>query len=246
MKYLLDTHTKQITLLDARFYRTEDGQFVPSVTTILDAYPKDASYFAWIKANGNDSDDIRDRAAERGTNVHKLTEAYDAGDEVSLLAEDGRVAYRMSEWAMLERYIDFQTKFKPKIVQSEVNYVNSDLGYAGTIDRILVLDGKVYIVDIKTSNAIYPSYWLQLAAYRELYAKATGNNVDGVAILWLNAKTRSEGRKGSIQGIGWQLITQDDTTKELRLFDIVRRLWLSQHENDLPKNVSYFITHKKQ
>ena len=42
--FIINTNTKQLTFLDGRYYWTEDGQFVPSVTTILEAYPKDASY----------------------------------------------------------------------------------------------------------------------------------------------------------------------------------------------------------
>jgi hypothetical protein len=56
MNYIIDTSTRQITLLDARFYRNEDGVFVPSVTTILEAYPKDAAFYQWLKNNGQDSD----------------------------------------------------------------------------------------------------------------------------------------------------------------------------------------------
>lgn len=246
MNYIIDTTNKQITLIDARFYRTDEGQFVPSVTTILEAYPKDAAYYAWIKANGQDSDQIRDRAAERGSNVHQLTEMYDAGYEVSLLTDDGRVAFKMGEWAMLERYISFCNKFNPKILQSEQNYISPDLGYAGTVDRIIMMDGKTYLIDIKTSNAIYQTYWLQLAAYRRLIDVVGGIIVDGVGILWLNSKTRSEGNKGAIQGVGWQMLLRDDTSKDLNMFNITRQLWLSQHADDLPKNLSYSLTHKKQ
>ena len=48
--YRLDTTGKQITFLDTRFYPTESGQFLPSVT-ILEAYPKSAQYYEWLKKN---------------------------------------------------------------------------------------------------------------------------------------------------------------------------------------------------
>ena len=54
--YLLDTKKEQITFLDSRFYRTVSGLFIPSVTTVLDAYPKGAAYFQWIKSVGEDAD----------------------------------------------------------------------------------------------------------------------------------------------------------------------------------------------
>ena len=72
-KFIIDMQAKQLTMLDARFYYAE-GNFYPSVTTILEAYPKDAAYFKWIKEVGSDADVIRDEAGRRGSVVHELTE----------------------------------------------------------------------------------------------------------------------------------------------------------------------------
>ena len=245
MNYIINTGARQITMLDARFYKTEDGQFVPSVTTILEAYPKDAAFYQWLKANGQDSDELRDKAGERGTNVHKLTEAYDAGEEVSLLDNDGKPQWRIAEWAMFERYVEFTTMHSPIIIQSEQNYVNADLGWAGTVDRVMRIGGLTYLVDIKTSGSVWPAYWLQLAAYRELIRAAGGPTIDAVAILHLNGKTRSYGKKGDIQGPGWQLLTRTDSSADFELFLITRRLWLAQNGDVLPKMASYKLTHKK-
>ena len=38
--YKVDFQSKQLTFLDQRYYTTPEGGFVPSVTTILEAYPK--------------------------------------------------------------------------------------------------------------------------------------------------------------------------------------------------------------
>jgi hypothetical protein len=105
------------------------------------------------------------------------------------------------------------------------------------------MNGERILLDIKTSNAIYHSYWLQLAAYRALLYSA-GIYVDKVAILWLNAKTRTEGKKGEIQGIGWQMISKDNTANELDLFDATHNLWLAENQTSKPKQITYQITHK--
>jgi hypothetical protein len=244
--YIIDTQAHRITLLDARFYFDEDGKPVPSVTTILEAYPKDAGYFKWLKDAGTDADTIRDEAGRRGSIVHELTERYDRGEEVSLLTGEGWPGYKMLEWSMFERYVDFSTRFEPEHLMVEQNFVSSKLGYAGTIDRVMELGGKRYLVDIKTSNAIYDSYWLQLAAYRELhflYAKSP--RLDGVAILWLNAKTRTNGKAGDIQGVGWQMVIREDTTHELYLFYHTHALWLAQNNGAMPKQFTYKLTHQK-
>jgi hypothetical protein len=237
-------NNKQLTFLDSRFYSTEDGGFVPSVTTILECYPKGAAYYNWLKENGKDADEIRDEAGRRGSVVHKLTEFYDAGYEVSLINPQGQIEYKLNEWAMFERYVNFRNRFQFVTDSIEMNIISKELGYAGTIDRIIDMDGEKILLDIKTSNAIYPSYWLQLAAYRSLLMNKAGIRVNKVAILWLNAKTRTEGKKGDVQGIGWQLITKDDTNKELQLFNATLNLWAAENTTSKPKSLTYQISHK--
>ena len=244
--YIINTQTKQLTFLDGRYYWTEDGQFVPSVTTILDAYPKDAGYYMWLKSVGQDADTIRDEAGRRGSTVHEMTEAYDRGAEVSLLTEDGHLGYKVSEWSMFERYVEFMQRFTPRIVMTEQNFVNAELGWAGTVDRVMTIGNVTMLVDIKTSNAIYPAYWLQLAAYRRLLEEA-GIFVDQVAILWLNAKTRTNGKAGDMQGEGWQMLRKDvsDTADDLNLFVNTRALWAAQNGGAKPKQATYKLTHQK-
>ncbi len=60
--YRLDITGQQLTFLDSRFYYTEAGQFVPSVSTICEAYPKGYGFYKWLKEVGEDSDTIRDEA----------------------------------------------------------------------------------------------------------------------------------------------------------------------------------------
>ena len=245
--YILNTNSRQVTFLDNRFYLGEHG-YVPSVTTILQAYPKDAHFYTWLKQVGDNADEIRDEAGRIGSVVHALTEQYDAGDEVNLFDEYGRIAYKMAEWAMFERYVDFCNRFPMEILHSEQNMISQSLGMAGTIDRLVNLNGKTVLIDIKTSNAVHEHYWLQLAAYEQLLTEAYGYNpVEERAILWLNAKTRSFGKKNDVQGIGWQLIYRehDKFDKDWELFKATQMLWLAQNGDMQPREKSYTITHKK-
>jgi hypothetical protein len=237
---------ERIQFLDSRFYRTASGAYVPSVTAILEAYPKGAQYYEWLKRNGQDSDEIRDEAGRRGSVVHEATEALDQGAELSLMTDEGEPKYKLSEWAMIGRYAEFRERFPAKVHAIETKLASDELGYAGTLDRIMTMpDGRTLLVDIKTSGSVWPSYWLQQAAYHELI-HATGfvahlfpdGDVPeiGLAILWLNAKTRGEGKGGAIQGAGWQLVEQPRHTREL--FDLFRKthgLWLAEHSDEKPK-----------
>lgn len=242
---LTQIKNNQITFTDARFYIDTDGKYYPSATTILEAYPKPYALLQWMKEVGNKSDEIRDAAGDRGSTVHKLTEMYDLGENVELLGESGQPMYSMQEWSMFERYVDFSKRFNPVHTNIEQQVISPELGFAGTLDRIAEIEGKKYLLDIKTSNGIYNSYWLQLAAYRHAWFMNTTQYVDGVAILWLNAKTRTNGKRGDYQGVGWQMIIKEDTNKEWELFQAVQKLWLAENENAAPKNFSYNLSHQK-
>ena len=47
----------------------------------------------------------------------------------------------------------------------ERRLVNYNDRYAGTVDSVALIDGKLGVLDIKTSSGIYKDYTLQLAAY---------------------------------------------------------------------------------
>jgi len=242
---MLQVKNNQLTFTDARYYTDDEGNYYPSVTTLLEAYPKPYALIQWMKEVGKDADTVRDAAGQRGSNVHHLTELYDMGAACSLLDDNGKPQYSLAEWAMFERYVDFSTRFKPEHLHIEQTILSPEYKTAGTIDRICRINGKLYILDIKTSNGIYNSYWLQVAAYRAMALASMGIEADGVAILWLNAKTRTEGRAGDVQGKGWQMVTRDDTGKDMSLFLAVQSLWLSEHEDEKPRNITYQISYKR-
>ena len=130
-----------------------------------------------------------------------------------------------------------------KILGIELQVLDIELGEAGTIDRIVTIDGKTLLLDIKTSNNIYDSYWLQLASYRRLFERKNPDmKIDSVAIVWLNAKTRGTQPK-KIQGNGWQLIVKEDSSQDLELFECTKKLWMAQNKNIMPRETSYQLSY---
>lgn len=241
----IDYDLKKVTFLDSRFYVTKSGGYVPSVTTILDAYPKGYGFYEWLKKNGEDSDEIRDEAGRRGSVVHDMTERYDNNEEVSLFDEDGKIHVKIGEWAMFEKYVNFRNRFPFKMLVNEQEFVSENLGYAGTIDRLVEFDGKLTLIDIKTSNAIYNHYWLQTASYVDLVKEKMDVDIEQTAILWLNAKTRTEGKKGDVQGLGWQLLVhnKEEIVKDKELFDATKKLWDIENASLKPKETTYSFSH---
>lgn len=245
--YSLDLHNNRIDFLDTRFYITEQGNYVPSVTSILDCYPKPAAFYEWLKKVGEDADTIRDEAGERGSTVHNLTERFDGGEEVNLMDENGHVQYKLIEWAMFERYVEFRRRFPLEVIYTELNMSSDALGFAGTLDRVAKFNDRVLILDIKTSNSLYDHYWLQMAAYEKLLAeKQPSLRVDGYGILWLNANTRTDGKPGTTQGKGWQLLERkpEDKLRDWPLFEATHKLWKAERGEMKPRQTSYALTHK--
>lgn len=61
--------------------------------------------------------------------------------------------------------------------------------FGGTLDLLLEIDGKIYLVDFKTSNHSSYKHFLQLAAYRYMLRETEGINVNGCIILMLDKKS---------------------------------------------------------
>lgn len=185
-------------------YRTRDGKRVPSVTTICNRFKESGGLIHWAwalsyeplmqarsllrnGANGStgaflaipdetfDYRAARDRAADAGTIAHEMVDSFVKGREFDpmvydpALVELARPAFEaFREWAASSSF---------KAVETEVSLVSEIHRYGGTRDAILV-NGKRAMGDWKTSNAIYPEYLLQLAAYAILDEEA-GNAIDG-------------------------------------------------------------------
>lgn len=250
--FMIDEPNQRIQYLDSRFYQAREGVYVPSVTTILEAYPKGAAFAEWLKRNGEDSDSIRDEAGRRGSVVHGMTEVFDLGGEVSLMTEEGAAKYRINEWAMFERYVEFRERHPATVHAVELNMVSESLGYAGTLDRVITIDGTTYIMDIKTSSAVHDPHWMQQAAYDNLLrhtgliARLFPDEVPEIklAILWLNSKHKGYGKEGSIHGPGWQFIPQDESTGDLLdMFECVHAVWTKANKGMKPRLTSYSLKH---
>lgn len=132
-----------------------DGRPVPSVTQIL----KPLYDFGAIPP------DILASKARLGTRVHLATEMDDDGelDEGSC---DELVMGYVSGWRK------FKADRGVAILESEKRVFSLEHQYAGTLDRIVGMDGADWVLDIKTSAEIHPAVGPQTMAY----AMAAGHN----------------------------------------------------------------------
>jgi len=142
----------QLLFFDECHKYTLDGEELPSVSQL--------TRFISREIYGDVGQFNLDRAAERGTSVHKATELLDKYGTVEI---DEDIA------PYLQAYIAFRKEHKCEWQKIEYATHHPENLYAGTLDRVGTVDGKLVVLDIKTSSTIQkPLYTAQLNLYRKM------------------------------------------------------------------------------
>jgi len=123
---------------------------IPSVTGIL----RDAGLLNYHGSS--------DYYMGRGTYVHAATVMIDKGTLDWNALDDTLRPY-------CEAYRKFIEDARPEVLISERPMYHAAFLYAGCPDRVLMMNGRTVVVDIKSGVPI-PANWLQISAYRELIA----------------------------------------------------------------------------
>jgi hypothetical protein len=108
----------------------------------------------------------RDAGGSTGTEAHALVEGYLKG---SIPAIDSSSKEAINAYLAFVKWFE---EVKPKVLNVEEVIFSREFQYAGTYDCMLEIDGKVYLCDLKTTNAsrkapngVYAENFLQLGAY---------------------------------------------------------------------------------
>lgn len=181
-----------------RIYKTQSGIKVPGVTTVLGVLNKPALLDWAAKEERKGVMDcmlnkkilpekhfyttLRDTAASIGTICHFMCECHLKGMQADLsdfpvdqvkLAENGFI-----------KFLQFWDNSGFKVMTTEQALVHDALEYGGTIDIICMdNDGKNVLLDLKTSKSIYPEYWSQVSAYREMWNFNSVNRISRCIII---------------------------------------------------------------
>jgi len=178
---------KQINFLDRRVYKRSEGVYYPSVTTILQYMPKNKFFDNWLKDVGHNADLILRKAGKEGTQVHEAAEKLVLGEEVTWMDQYGTAKYSQIVWEMILKFADFWNTHKPELISTEQFVWSDKYKYAGTADLVVKMDGEVWLLDLKTSNALHRAYDLQLAAYAKGMEEVKGIKIERSGIIWLKA-----------------------------------------------------------
>lgn len=158
----------QLLFFDQGHKYTLDGEEVPSVSELC--------RFLSREVYGTVAQYTLDRAAERGTMVHKACEALDVYGKVEVT--DDIAPY-------VQAYLKFRQEHEIKWSMVERSIAHQKERYAGTIDRYGELDGLKSLVDLKTSYTVHKRLAVaQLNLYRWMIEEE-GHPVEKQYILHL-------------------------------------------------------------
>lgn len=142
---------------------TIDGIWYPRVTSIVGIKAKPALYMYYAGLPSYKAGEaIKARSAEEGTLVHETIEA---------ILKKEPVAIPPNIKPTVDAFNKFHSQHEIIPLKVEERVVSKRHGYAGTIDVLAEVDGRVGILDIKTSIAIYRDFGMQTAAYVEAFSE---------------------------------------------------------------------------
>jgi len=161
-----------VTTEEGRVYKTPEGIGLPSITTVLSILSRD-SIEAWKKRVGvEEANKISHRAATRGTAVHEIIEKYLDNKEDY---RDGYTPDIIESFIALKPILDGKLG---RIFAQEAPLYSNHLGVAGRVDCVAEFDGKLSIIDFKTSRKpkrknYIQNYFMQEAAYSIMWEERT-------------------------------------------------------------------------
>jgi len=196
--------------------------YVMSVTTWLNCLSKGIGFNRWL-GNALSYESAMSYANERafiGTMTHALCMYLIWGEQVDTRhgfynEDDSKIKPVPDEVKLrLSGFIDFVDDYKPVPIATEISLYNdlkSDDGemvypFAGTADQLMMIEGKLWMVDIKTGAEYPKDHSLQLTAYKilfdSLYSDITGP-IDVLACLYLKSNGKYKIKKHKFKPNIW-------------------------------------------
>jgi hypothetical protein len=147
---------------------------VTRINSIIDK-PELRNWYA--KTGPEKSKEILKKRAGFGSTTHKLIEVILSGETIS------RENYDNYQLESIDEFHKWVKEHDLTVQALEQHLWSEEYKYAGTCDCIAMVDGKLMILDWKTSKGIYDEYFLQMAAYVNAFEELTGIKVWGIGIL---------------------------------------------------------------
>ena len=167
-----------------RLYTTPEGKKYKSITTVLSHYGKKAIY-EWRQAVGEErANEVSRKASNRGTKVHKICEDY-LNNEIPELKMQMMMPDLKELFFKIKPIIDDNVG---KVYAQEQALYSDKYRIAGRVDLIAEWNGKLSVIDFKTSTKQkneedIQNYFMQCTAYALMFAERTGIWIDDIVVL---------------------------------------------------------------
>ena len=174
---------KATTTDGVRLYETPEGNKYPSITTVLSVRNK-KGLFEWRKRVGEDvANYVARKAANRGTSVHHMCEDYLNND-----FDEEKHKKKFLPYVLFNQLRESVLQKVDNIYAQECGLYSDKYKVAGRVDCIAEYDGKLSIIDFKTSSKERSddwneSYYIQASAYAEMFEERTGIGINQITIL---------------------------------------------------------------
>lgn len=155
-----------------RKYKCPNGVSYPSVTTVLSILNEDAIRKWRQRVGEEEANKISHRAATRGTAVHEIIEDY-LNNKADYI--EGYMPNVIENFKDVKGILDANIG---KVYAQEVPLYSDHLGLAGRVDCVAEYNGKLSIVDFKTSRKTkkkewITNYFIQESAYAIMWEERT-------------------------------------------------------------------------
>ena len=180
----LDFDLKVETTDSGRLYATPTGEKYKSITTVLGNHNKQAIMEWRERIGAEEATKISTKAATRGTKVHKICEDY-INNEIPELKMQMMMPDLKEMFFKIKPIID--EKLGDVYSQEQALYSHK-LRIAGRVDLIGMWNGKLSVIDFKTSarqkeESYIQNYFMQCTAYALMFSELTGMWIDDIVVL---------------------------------------------------------------
>ena len=193
MKYYTHKPTKLTELTTQtvnfkRFYETPDGKLYPSITTVLSTRNK-KGLFEWRKRVGDEvANYVARTSAARGTAVHHMCEDYLNNFPTEWPDKGSEHEKKFLPFCLFKQLENKVLQKIDNIRSQECALFSNKYRVAGRVDCIAEYDGKLSIIDFKTStkernDEWNENYYIQASAYAEMFEEQTGTPIEQIVIL---------------------------------------------------------------
>lgn len=118
----------------------------------------------------------KEKAADIGTLIHEWCSSWILGKKPEM-PENEKVVNGITS------FLKFQKEHKVKWTESERAVYSKKYNFAGFLDAMGKIGKENWLIDFKSSKAVYPEMKLQVAGYSIAYEEEMGNIIDRRMIL---------------------------------------------------------------